>query len=76
MKKSTKPERSLRTHYRLNGFYLNRGESDKNRVYANYHAQCFNHQKQKVMAEKKLNERQYKQRYDFMAKVYVYLSNK
>jgi hypothetical protein len=35
-----------------------------------------NKKKQKVMAEKKLNERQYKQRYDFMAKVYVYLSNK
>ena len=46
MKKSTKLERSLRAHYRLNGFYLDRGESDKNRVYANYHAECFNRQKQ------------------------------
>ena len=35
-----------------------------------------NKKKQKVMAEKKLNERQYKERYEFLAKVYIVLSNK
>ena len=35
-----------------------------------------NKKKQKVMAEKKLTERQYKERYEFLAKAYVVLSNK
>ena len=33
-----------------------------------------NKNKQKVMAEKRLNERQYRERYNFLAKVYVILS--
>ena len=35
-----------------------------------------NKKKQKVMAEKRLTERQYKERYEFCAKAYIYLSNK
>ena len=35
-----------------------------------------NKRKEKVMAQKKLTERQYKERYDFLARVYYLLSNK
>ena len=35
-----------------------------------------NKKKQKVMAEKKLTERQYQERYEFLAKAYIVLSNK
>ena len=35
-----------------------------------------NKKKEKVMAEKKLSEKEYKQRYDFLARVYYILSNK
>ena len=34
-----------------------------------------NKKKEKVMAQKKLSEKQYKERYDFLAKVYYLLSN-
>jgi len=33
-----------------------------------------NKSKQKVMAEKRLNERQYRERYKFLAEVYIILS--
>ena len=35
-----------------------------------------NKKKQKVMAEKRLTERQYQERYDFLAKAYIVLSSK
>ena len=35
-----------------------------------------NKKKEKVTAEKKLSEKEYKQRYDFLARVYYILSNK
>lgn len=35
-----------------------------------------NKKKEKVMAEKKLSEKEYKQRYDFLSRVYYILSNK
>ena len=35
-----------------------------------------NKKKQKVMAEKKLTERQYKERYEFLSKAYIVLLNK
>ena len=34
-----------------------------------------NKKKEKVMAQKKLSEKQYKERYDFLARVYYLLSN-
>ena len=34
-----------------------------------------NKKKEKVMAQKRLTERQYKERYDFLARVYFLLSN-
>ena len=34
-----------------------------------------NKKKEKVMAQKKLSEREYKERYNFLAKVYYLLSN-
>lgn len=34
-----------------------------------------NKKKEKVMAQKRLTEKQYKERYDFLAKVYYLLSN-
>ena len=35
-----------------------------------------NKKKQRVMAEKRLTEKEYKERYDFLAKAYIVLSNK
>ena len=40
MAKMSRVERSNRAHKRLNGKYLFKGNSAKNRAYGNYHAEC------------------------------------